>query len=43
LPDEVVDELLAGAQTREEIVGPDGPLSQVTTRLVQRALEVELS
>jgi putative transposase len=43
LPDEVVDELLAGARTEEEIVGPGGLLSQLTKRLVERALEVELT
>src|SRR5437764_13761069 len=43
LPDEVVDELLAGARTEEEIVGPGGLLGQLTRRLVERALEVELT
>ena len=43
LPDDVVDELLAGAKTEEEIVGPGGLLSQLTRRLVERALEVELT
>ena len=43
LPDELVDELLAGAKTEEEIVGPGGLLSQLTKRLVERAMEVELS
>jgi putative transposase len=43
LPDEVVDELLAGARTEEEIVGPGGLLAQLTKRLVERAMEVELS
>ena len=43
LPDELVDELLAGAQTEEEIVGPGGLLSQLTKRLVERAMEVELT
>jgi hypothetical protein len=37
LPDDVVDELLAGARTEEEIVGPGGLLSQLTKRLVERA------
>jgi hypothetical protein len=40
LPDDVVDELLAGAKTEEEIVGPGGLLGQLTKRLVERALEV---
>src|ERR1700739_3345932 len=43
LPDELVDELLAGAKTEEEIVGPGGLLGQLTKRLVERAMEVELS
>jgi putative transposase len=43
LPDEVVDQLLAGARTEDEIVGPGGVLSQLTKRLVERALEVELT
>jgi putative transposase len=43
LSDEVVDELLAGARTEEEIVGPGGLLSQLTKRLVERAMEVELT
>src|SRR5204862_2001312 len=43
LPDEVIDELLAGARTEEEIVGPGGLLAQLTKRLVERALEVELT
>ena len=43
LPGDVVDELLAGARTEEEIVGPGGLLAQLTKRLVERALEVELT
>lgn len=43
LPDEVLNELLAGARGEEEIVGPRGLLSQLTKRLVERALEVELT
>jgi transposase-like protein len=43
LPDEVIDELLAGARTEEEIVGPGGLLAQLTKRLVERAMEVELT
>jgi len=42
-PDELVDELLAGANSEEEIVGPGWLLSQLTKRLVERALEVELT
>ncbi len=43
LPDDLVDELLAGAKAEEEIVGPGGLLAQLTRRLVERALEVELT
>jgi hypothetical protein len=43
LPDEVVDEMLAGARGEDEIVGPGGLLSQLTKRLVERAMEVELT
>jgi transposase-like protein len=43
LPDELLDELLAGARSEEEITGPGGLLSQLTKRLVERALEVELT
>jgi hypothetical protein len=43
LPDDVVDELLAGAKAEEEIVGPGGLLARLTERLVEQALEVELS
>jgi putative transposase len=43
LPDELIDELLAGARTEEEIVGPGGLLAQLTKRLVERAMEVELT
>jgi len=43
LPDELIDELLAGARTEEELVGPGGLLGQLTKRLVERAMEVELT
>ena len=39
----MVDQLLAGARSEEEIVGPGGLLSQLTQRLVERALEVEIT
>src|SRR5256885_14618757 len=42
LPDELVDELLSGADSEEEIVGPGGLLARLTKRLVERAMEVEL-
>jgi putative transposase len=43
LPDELIDELLAGAQTEQEIAGPGGLLGQLTKRLLERAMEVELT
>ena len=43
LPDELVDALLAGAKTEEEIFGQGGLFSQLTRRLVERAMEVELT
>ena len=43
LSDEVVDQLLAGARTEEEIIGPGGVLAQLTKRLVERALSAELT
>jgi hypothetical protein len=38
IPDEVIDQLLAGAQTEWEIAGPGGLLAQLTKRLVERAI-----
>ena len=43
LSDEVIDQLLTGARTEEEIIGPGGVLAQLTRRLVERALGAELS
>ena len=43
VPDAVIDQLLAGARTEEEIAGPGGVLAQLTKRLIERALEVELT
>jgi hypothetical protein len=40
---EVIDELLSGASTEEELAGPGGLLAQLTKRLVERAMEVELT
>ena len=39
----MIDQLLAGARTEEEIAGPGGLLAQLTKRLVERAMEVELT
>src|SRR5205823_8335883 len=43
LSDEVIDELLAGARTEEEIVGPGGVLARLTKRLVEPAMSAELT
>ena len=43
ISDEVIDELLAGATTEEEIAGPGGLFAELTKRLVERAMEVELT
>jgi transposase-like protein len=43
ISDEVIDQLLAGARTEAEIAGPGGVLAQLTKRLIERALEVELT
>ena len=39
----MIDELLAGARSEEEIVGPGGVLAQLTKRLVERAMAAELT
>ena len=43
ISNELFDELLAGASTEEEIAGPGGLLAELTKRLVERAMEVELT
>ena len=43
LPDELIDELLAGARTPEEMTGPEGLLQRLTKRPVERAMAAELS
>ena len=43
ISNELLDELLAGASTEEEIAGPGGVLAELTKRLVERAMEVELT
>ncbi|MCA1700282.1 MAG: transposase, partial [Actinobacteria bacterium] len=43
LSDELIDELLAGARTEAQIVGPGGLLADLTRRLVERALSAELT
>jgi putative transposase len=43
ISNELIDELLAGAATEAEIAGPGGLLAELTKRLVERAMEVELT
>src|ERR1700757_166027 len=43
LPDELIDQLMAGTKSGEEITGQGGLLSQLTKRMVERAMEVELT
>jgi putative transposase len=43
ISNEVIDQLLAGASTEQEIAGPGRLLAQLTKRLVERAMEVELT
>jgi putative transposase len=43
LTDELIDELIAGRRGEAEILGPGGLLGDLTRRLVERALESELS
>jgi hypothetical protein len=43
IPDELVDQLLAGREGPEAITGPDGLLKQLTKRVVERAVSAELS
>jgi putative transposase len=43
ISDEALDALLAGVNTAEEIAGPDGLLAHLTRRLLNRALEAELT
>jgi transposase-like protein len=43
LSDVLIDGLLAGARTAEEIAGPDGLLGELTRRLLERALQAEIT
>jgi uncharacterized repeat protein (TIGR01451 family) len=41
--DELIDELLAGARTADEIAGEGGLLQTLTKRLIERAMDAELT
>jgi putative transposase len=43
LRDELIDELLAGARTPVEITGEGGLLQTLTKRLIERAMDAELT
>ena len=43
LSDELIDELLAGARTPDEIAGSGGLIARLTKRLVERAMDAELT
>jgi putative transposase len=43
LSDELIDELLADTRTEGEIAGRGGLFGHLTTRLLERAMEVELT
>ena len=43
IPDELIDQLLAGREGPEEITGPDGLLKELTKRVVERAMSAELT
>ena len=43
IPDELIDQLLAGREGPEAITGPDGLLKQLTKRVVERAMSAELT
>jgi putative transposase len=43
ISDDVLDALLGGARTAQEIAGPGGLLGELTRRLLNRALEAELT
>ena len=43
LSDELIDELLGGASTAAQIAGPDGLLGELTRRLLERALQAEIT
>jgi len=43
IPDELIDQLLAGREGPEALTGPDGLLKQLTKRVVERAASAELT
>lgn len=43
IPEELLDQLLANYQKPEDLIGADGILKQLTKKLVERALDAELT
>ena len=43
LPNKLIDELLAGYQKPEDLIGENGLLKQLTKALVERALQAEMT
>lgn len=43
IPDDLIDQLLADYKTPEDLTGKNGILKQLTARLVERALQAEMS
>jgi putative transposase len=43
IPDEIVDQLLAGYKKPEDLLGPGGLLKQLTARLINRAMRAEMN
>ena len=43
LPNDLIDELLAGYQKPEDLIGENGLLKQLTKALVERALQAEMT
>src|SRR3954453_22826951 len=43
IPDELIDQLLAGREGPQSITGPDGLWKQLTKRVVERAASAELT
>ena len=43
LPNDLIDELLKGYQKPEDLIGENGLLKQLTKKLVERALQAEMT
>lgn len=43
IPDELIDQLLASYEKPEDLTGEGGLLKQLTARLIERAMEAEMT